>query len=236
MTPSSAQTESPMSRQAFGWIICGVAACGVAVVAFMLSGGNAATEMVDLGELSNEEIVQLGKGVVDGDGSAKITIMEFGNYECPACATFALRTKPQIDLAYTREGIVQFRYHDFAIGFPHEILAARAARCAGDQGRYFEYHDEVFRTQAEWAGPGSGAAGHFSGLARQLGLDRDAFESCLNSDEHADVVTANTLLGQRLGVTGTPTLFLRGEDGNLMRLGGSAFIDVQAAIDEILNP
>lgn len=215
------------------YIIIGVVAVGgIATIALVLrGGGSAATEPVDLGELADAELLELAQGMVYGDPDAPVTIMEFGNYQCGGCAAFALTTKPQVDMAYIETGQAKLVYYDFPFpNLPHSFLAARAVRCAGDQERYFDYHDLVFRTQRDWSVPSS-PVGHFEDLAEDLELDTDAFDACLNSDRFADVVTANSTLGQRLGVSVTPTLFVHHGTGAAQRLGGFQFIDIQQAME-----
>ena len=209
-----------------------VAVAGVAVLGFALGGGgNAASEPVDLGEIEDQELVNLAKGVVYGDPNAPVTIMEFGDYQCPACRMFGLNTKPQVDLAYIETGQAKLVFHDYPLEqHPHSFVAARAARCAGDQDRYFEYHDLLFQSQATWS-PMRNAVGHFRDLAGDLELDESAFQACLNSDRHADVVTANIQLGMKLGVTGTPSIFIHYGEGSAHRLGGFQFLDVQQAME-----
>lgn len=217
------------------YIVLGVVAvAGAVVVGLALrGGGTAASEAVDLGEIGNEELLDLAQGVIYGDPEAPITIMEFGDYECPSCAYFALAVKPQADLAYIQDGQAKLVFHDFPLPHlhPQAFLAARAARCAGDQDRYFDYHDQLFGTQRDWSGPES-AAGHFKQLAEDMGLDARAFRSCLDSDMHADVVTANKMLGERLGVTGTPNIFVH-DDRNSRRLAGFEFADIQQAFEAL---
>jgi len=87
-------------------------------------------------------------------------------------------------------------------------VAARAARCAGDQGKFWEYHDLLFGQQSRWSTKPSVPIKQFEEYAAQLGLDTQAFGQCLNSDRHADVVSANRLLGEQLGVNGTPTVII----------------------------
>lgn len=215
------------------YIIIGVVAvAGIAIIALVLrGGGSAATEPVDLGELADAELLELAQGMVQGDPDAPVTIMEFGNYQCNACRQFALLIKPQVDMAYVETGQAKFVYYDYpSVGFPHSFLAARAARCAGDQERYFDYHDAVYRTFYDWSLQRS-AAGHFEDLADEIGLDTGAFEECLNSDRFADVVTANITLGQRLSVLGTPGIFVHHGTGSAQRLGGFQFIDIQQAME-----
>ena len=217
------------------YIVVGVVAViGVAVVGLALrGGGSGASEPIDLGEIDDQDLVALAQGVVYGDPDAPVTIMEFGDYQCPACGQFALMTKPQVDLAYIQTGQAKLVFHDFPLPMhPHSFVAARAVRCAGDQDRYFEYHDLVFRTQPQWSAMSS-AVGHFNELADDLDLDTGAFSECLGSDRHADVVSANMTLGQRLGVGGTPTVFIHSGQGPARRLGGFQFIDVQQAMDAL---
>lgn len=222
-----------MTKKRFYAVLAGAAVGGaVALLALLLrGGGNAVSEPVELGEIEDRELIALAQGIVHGDPDAPITIMEFGDYQCPACGQFAQIVKPRLDLAYIQTGQAKLVFYDFPLSaHPHSFLAARAARCAGDQGRYFEYHDAVFRTQREWS-PMRNAAGHFRDLAEETGLDEDAFRACLDSDRHADVVTANLQLGQRLDVGGTPTVFVRREGAPAQRLGGFQFLDVQRAIE-----
>lgn len=209
-----------------------VAVAGTVVVALALRGGTPVVEPVDLGEITDQQLVDLAQGVVFGDPDAPITIMEFGDYQCPSCGYFALSVKPFVDTDYIETGQAKLVFHDFPLDqHPHAFLAARAARCAGDQQRYFEYHDEVFRTQMEWS-PMGNPAGHFKDLAEGVGLDARAFGECLDSDMHADVVTANRQLGERLGVGGTPAIFV--QDGQELRfIGGFEFAHVQQAMEAI---
>ncbi len=215
------------------YIIIGVVAvAGIAVVALALrGGGSGVTEPVDLGEIADAELLELAQGMIQGDPNAPVTIMEFGNYQCPACRQFALLVKPQVDMAYVETGQAKFVYYDYPNPqFPHSFLAARAARCAGDQDRYFDYHDAVYGTFDDWSMLGN-ATGHFGDLADDIGLDTGAFDDCLDSDRFADVVTANLTLAQRLGAPGTPAIYIHHGSGSAQRLAGFQFIDIQQAME-----
>jgi len=214
-------------------IILAVAVTGGGVLYYAMRGGSPAVEPVDLGEMEQQELIALAQPAgVYGDPDAPVTIMEFADYQCGACKQFGLFVKPQVDAAYIDTGRAKLVFHDFPILslHAHAFVAARAARCAGDQERYFEYHDRVFHTQEDWA-PLSSAVGHFKDLAKELQLDTQDFNACLQSDRHADVVTANMRLGDALGVSGTPALFVHREGSGVVRLGGSGFLDVQHAIE-----
>ena len=208
-----------------------VAVVGIVAVGASMRGSTGATELLDLGDVSDEELVAMAQGMIYGDPDAPVTIMEFGDYQCPACGQFAGSVKPQVDLAYIETGQAKLVFHDFPLpGHPNAFPAARAARCAGDQDQYFAYHDLLFRNQQQWSLK-SNPAGEFVSYAEEAGLDRSAFAECLESDRFADVVTANRMLGERLAVGGTPTLFVHTGQGPARRLGGFQFIDVQRAME-----
>ena len=214
-------------------IILAVAVIGGGVLYYAMRGGTATIEPVDLGDLEQQELIDMAQPAgVYGDPNAPVTIMEFADYQCPKCKEFGLFVKPQVDMAYIQTGQAKLVVHDFPLLMLHRhaFVAARAARCAGDQDRYFEYHDLVFRTQGDWA-PMESVIGHFDDLAEELRLDTRAFGDCLRSDRHADVVTANMRLGEALGVGVTPTLLVHRGGPPVVRLGGSSFLDVQKAIE-----
>ena len=184
-----------------------------------------------------EALVALATGVERGDPNAPITILEFGDFQCPACQQFATFVKPEIDMAYVDEGIVRFVYHDYPAHI-HSFLASRAARCALDQGEqyFWPYHDQLFAHQSTWGlsqGPPMNA---FEDYAAVIGLDADDFSSCLDSDRHADVVSANLRLGMELGVSGTPSMFMSQGGGRSIRVTRwSEFEAYQSVVERMLE-
>ncbi|MFQ5536993.1 MAG: DsbA family protein [Gemmatimonadota bacterium] len=223
----------------FYWILGIVAVIGVAAVGYSVGSnrlGTAATEPVEVEGLDNmETLVDLAQGVTKGDPDAPVTIVEFGDYQCPGCGAFALQVKPQVELNYVQTGKARFIFYDFPLIsiHPHAFLAARAARCAGDQGKFWEYHDLLFRNQSTWAAQQS-VMGTYLGYADDLGMDRDAFEACLKSDAYADVVSANMRLGYELGVDGTPTVMISEGRGMAQRLRNFDFASIQRVVEDLL--
>jgi protein-disulfide isomerase len=218
----------------------------IAAVALMWSRGGGASgaatgpvasivmgEMEDIGAL-----VQMATGVERGDPDAPITILEFADFQCPACQQFATFVKPQIDLAYVEGGIARFEFHDYPLaGHPHAFFAARAARCALDQGEqyFWPYHDQLFAHQATWSLSQSPPARAFEDYAGAIGLNVEDFGECLNSDRHADVISANMRLGTELGVTGTPTIFVSKGDGRSVRVSRwSEFEAIASVVDRMM--
>ena len=83
-----------------------------------------------------------------GDPDAPVTMIEFGDFQCPFCGRFYVQTESQIDEAYIQSGKVRFGYFNFAFLGPESTWAAEAAECASDQDKYWEYHDVLFSNQS----------------------------------------------------------------------------------------
>lgn len=229
-----------------------VAVVGAAAVWYGTRGGGVAVvEPIELGDLNDADVVSRALFAWRGDPDAKITIIEFGDYQCPGCRHFATSVKPFIDMTYVEEGIAKFEYRDFPLEqHPHAFLAARASWCANDLGQdtsgpqggdprkglplvreaYWEYHDALFRNQREWSAA-TNASRHFNRYADELGLDGGDFRRCLASDRHAEGVTASLMLGQRWGIGGTPAVVVNLGDGRPLMLGAADFGQIQAVIE-----
>jgi protein-disulfide isomerase len=225
-------------------ILIVAAVVGIAMVAYAVSpnvGGNdMAVAPVEMPVLDDpQELVALAQPVTLGNPDAPIKIMEFGDYQCPSCRFFQQQIKPRIDLTYIKDGHAQFVFFDFPLSIhPHAFLAARAARCAGDQGGsepYFKYHDALFGNQPTWA-ISAQPARLFVDYAQGIGLDEDVFEACLRSDRFADVVTANLRFAEELNLPGTPSVLVQGQ-GLPRRVDWSTldglFSAITAAVDSI---
>jgi len=211
-----------------------------AVQGSLSSASTVAVESIVAGEIENlGELVELATGIELGDPDAPITIMEFGDYQCPACQQFATMVKPQVELAYIQTGTARFVFHDYPLsGHPHSFLAARAARCALDQGNefYWPYHDQLFAHQTTWSLSQSAPMNAFETYASTIGLDVGQFAGCLDSDRHADVVSANLRLGIELGVSGTPTVFVSKGGGVATRVTRwGEFAGFQEVVDQLMS-
>jgi protein-disulfide isomerase len=190
--------------------VVGIAALGYAVAG---RGGGAVLEPVPVEGLNDPRtLVAKAEGIAMGDPSAPAKLLIFNDFQCPACANFAAQITPFLKAELVDAGKLQIVYHDFPLVnvHPHAFIAARAARCAGEQGKYWEYYSVLFGQQGRWSARPRAPLSDFEDYAAQVGVDRDAFGACLRSERYADVVTANMQLGQQLGVDGTPALILNG--------------------------
>jgi len=220
------------------YVVLGVVAVvGIGAVGYSIGSsalGAAAMEPVEVEGLDDQDVlVAMAQGVTKGDEDAPITIVEFGDYACPGCGGFAMSVKPQVELLLVETGKAKFVFYDFPLTslHPTSFLAARTARCAQDQDKFWEYHDALFRNQTSWRLEASPIA-QFLSYAEDLGLDGDEFEACVKSDRHAELVSANMRLGYELRVSSTPTIMVQGNDQFLM-LPGATFPAIQAAVEQI---
>ena len=209
--------EEAASSNVMLWTLAGAGVLAVAIIGWNVVSSifdQTARTSVEIEFETPQELLALAQGVELGNPDAAVTLMEFGDYQCPACQNFFRQAKPILDVSYIEPGRVRFVFYDFPLEgtHPNAFLAARAARCAGDQDGYWEYHDRLFLNQIVWAVQAD-PVGDFVRYAEDLGLDRGEFRSCLRSDRHADVVSANQLLGIQLGAQSTPTVMLDAGDG-----------------------
>lgn len=220
------------------YLLGAVGVIGVGVVAYSVGAtafSSAATEPVELDIADTEELVALAQGASMGDPDAPATIVEFGDFQCPGCGSFAMSVKPQIESALVQTGQAEFVFYDFPLVsiHPNAFLAARASRCAADQGSYWEYHQELFRNQSRWSSATMPTSA-FEDYAAGVGMDEGAFSECLNSDRHAELVSANMELGSRMGVSGTPTVLIN-VDGQTRRLSQFDFQSIQEAMEAMTS-
>lgn len=227
----SAKKKAPPSGgsnlKPFYAILAAIALGGIGWIAYSASGGSAAVEAIDLTGIDDATLFQTAQGVQSGPDDAPLQMFVFSDFTCPGCGAFAQYFEPQLKAEFVEAGKIRFVYYDFPLGgqagHRHGFLAARAARCAGDQDQFWQYHDVLFARQAEWALARNAPVSQMQEYADLLGLDDGAFEACLKSDQHAEVVSANRQLGERLGVNSTPTVFLGGRSVPALQMGYEEF-------------
>jgi len=155
-----------------------------------------------------------------GSDDAPITLVEFGDYQCFFCNKFFHDTEESILKNYVETGKVKIIFKDFTIIGPDSIVAAQAAHCANDQGKYWEYHDELYNN---WAGENNGWASseNLVKFAKNIRLNDDEFNQCMISGKYQQLVSSSSADAKNLGITGTPAFFVIGPDNQITRISGA---------------
>ncbi len=223
MAPQSLRTAPAKSPyRFFYWILVAIALVGIAALVYSVvrarTGGSAAMAPVQIDSTNLAAVNAKASPSVLGSPNAPVKLVEFADYTCPFCGEWAARVQPQLVQDFVNKGKLQIVFYEFPLGSEGEhkyaFLAARAARCAGDQGKFWEMHDRLFGTQSEWTFASTPPVKTFEGYAAGLGLDAAKYNACLESQRYADAITASHMLGDQLGVDSTPTIII-----NQRRLG-----------------
>jgi Protein-disulfide isomerase len=150
------------------------------------------------------------EGYLMGNANAPVQIMEFADFECPACGNFAVITEPDVRNRIVNAGLASYRFFDFPLPMHKNTMAAsNAAACAADQGKFWEMHDELFRNQPEWNGEATdNPKKFFLGYVKSLGINTDTWEKCFDAQTHQSRILANQAEGNRRKVQSTPTFVI----------------------------
>lgn len=163
------------------------------------------------------------KGPARGPGNAPVTLVEFSDFQCPFCSK-AHDTVEQVMQTYA--GKVRLVFRQFPLDMhKNAAKAAEAALCANDQGKFWEYHDVLFKNQQTLEVP------QLKDHANEVGIDQTKFASCLDSGKYAKTVQEDMTAGQKVGVSGTPAFFING----VMLSGAMPFDEFKRVIDQELG-
>jgi protein-disulfide isomerase len=144
-----------------------------------------------------------------GAGTTGVTLTEYGDFQCPACAEYYPLVK-QIKQLYGDKITFQFRHFPIQSNHPYALLAARAAEAAGMQGKFFEMHDLLYENQTTWS-PSSNPTEYFDGYAKQLGLNVKKFKEDMRADSTNRTVQADLAEATRKKFDSTPTFEINGK-------------------------
>lgn len=179
--------------------------------------------VADAASLPDAVAVDAGNSPSQGPTDAKVTVIEFGDFECPYCgAEEPVVTQMLSDYA----GRIRFVFKEFPLSsiHPYAELAAEAALAANAQGQFWPYHNTLYANQTELA------QGNLETYAMMLGLDITTFDTALDSHAYASAVAADEAYGMSVGVTGTPTFFING----IPVVGAVPYSDLQTIINREL--
>ena len=223
-----AKVRASANKQFVGALVL-VALAGVAGIGYAVSHRGPKIIIVDPNIPAGAPL-----GHLMGKADAPVQVMEFGDFECPACGNFATVTEPDIRTRLINTGIVAFRYYDFPLSqHKNSFTAHLAAACAEDQGKFWQMHDRLYSGQDEWSDfvdqTITDPLAVFRRYAKELGLDVTAWENCVTSQKYTAQIKANQAEGVRRGVEQTPTLVI----GN-QKVGGVSYDEFKQLVDTAL--
>lgn len=142
-----------------------------------------------------------------GNSKAKVTIVEFGDYQCPYCEKFYREEFPKLKKEYIETDKVKFVFMDSAFLGQESKDAAQGAYCAKDQDKFWEYHDELYQNQ-QGENSGGFSSDNLKKFASNIGLNTGEFDKCLLSGKYADLIADQLKLGTSFGISGTPSFII----------------------------
>ena len=203
---------------------------GSVVFYSLISSGNLGANIKQANNVVGSKInVSIDDDAILGDPKAKVTIVEFSDFQCPFCRRFWKDTLPQIKKEYIDTGKARFIYRDYPLSFhPGAQVAAEATECAKEQGKYWEMHDKIFEEQ-EKKGQGTiqFGASDLKTWASKIGVDVKSFNQCLDAGKYKAEVEKDFADGSSYGVSGTPTTYVNGKP----MVGALQFSAFKTAID-----
>jgi protein-disulfide isomerase len=171
-------------------------------------------------------------GQVLGDSNAPVTVVEFGDPQCPVCKAFSQEVAPQLISSQVKTGNVKYEYEPYIIIGPDSKPAMRAALAAGDQGRFWNYLQLFYRNQGE-ENSGYVTDDFLTNIAKGAGVpDIDEWNQSRNGSQWDSILAKGTADAQSLGFNGTPSILVEGPKGQ-KPLSGFTLPEIQAAIQQV---
>jgi protein-disulfide isomerase len=188
---------------------------------------------------TNGNVMTLGpRDAILGNASAKVTLIEYGDYQCPFCGQYFSQTEPLIVQNYVNTGKINMVFRNFAFLGPESTAAAEAAECAEDQNKLWAYHDALYSAKvADDAKGGTEDDGFFTNalflkLAQQIGgFNMTTFSSCITNDTDGNLVLTDKGNAAAFGVNSTPSFFI---DGQAIT-GAQPYSVFQQALDQAVQ-
>ena len=182
--------------------------------------------------LSKENLLK--GSTILGNPNAKITIVEFGDYQCTFCYKFHDETMKKINDKYIETENVNFIYKDFPLNGKQSILASEASYCAEKQGKFWEYHNTLYNN---WGGENTGwiTENVLLGFAKDVRLNLDDFSQCLENSEFRQKVLDNEQFGKNIGINATPSFLIFNDDEVYRIIGAQPFEKFEQAFQKLGN-
>ncbi len=209
-------------------LLAGIAVAGVIALVLVLRGkpvsipANVVVQTADTAGF---------RGYLLGQPTAPVEVTEYGDFQCPACASFDVTQFPTVKERLIAGGVVRWRYRDFPLSqHRHSRLAAHAAACADEQGKYWEMHRLIYESQLDWAEQSDGGAtSFFRDLVKTIGGDPARYDACMQSAKYAGRIQASYDEGTKVGLGSTPTFLI----GGRLYPGAIYYDDLKKVVDSL---
>ena len=224
------EARSASSRpKAFFWVLGAIAIVGIAALGYVATKPKAAP--VDAQNIADTSNAGPPQGYLLGKVDAPVKIVEFADFECPACAGFATITEPDVRSRIIDAGLANLTYYDFPLTQHRNTLAAsNAAACADEQGKFWPMHDRLFSAQDEWNMEATDSPkAFFKRYAGEVGLDVAKWETCFDARKYQKRISANLAEGLRRGVGSTPSFII----GNKLYRGMGSYDEMKKIVDSL---
>ena len=167
-----------------------------------------------------------------GNPNAKISIVEFGDYQCTFCYKFHKDTMKMIVEQYVVDGEVNFVYKDFPLNGPSSMMASEASYCAQEQGKFWQYHDMVFEN---WEGENTGWVTRVAleRFAKNVGLDMIEFNSCMDNSKYHQKVLENEEFARKINIDATPSFIIFDDTDAYRIIGAQPFETFEQVLNEL---
>lgn len=209
-------------------LITGIATVGIIIAAIFFLGSNNVSQSNPNPNKVDEKILIKSDSNKIGSESAKVRLVEFGDYQCPACGLAHPIVKRITD---NYKDKILFVFRNFPLSqHQNAQVAAEAAEAAGAQGKYWEMHDMLYENQDKWSDSNS-PVDIFAEYAKKLNIDINKFKQDITSNKFAEKINIDQSDGSNVGVNFTPTFYLNGEK----IVGSNSFADITKKIDTLLK-
>lgn len=228
---SNVVSSSQGSKKTFYIVLALIAVLGVAALSYATTQ-SAKNRIITLDPNLPPVTSQ---GYVLGSPDAKVELVEFGDFECPACGEYAELAEGDVRAKYITTGKVRFRFIDFPLsGHQNTLNASNAAACADEQGKFWEMHDLIYSTQDRWNGLATkNPDAYLKTLAKGItGIDAAKFDDCIETRRMLPKVQSHLKIAEERGVRSTPTFQIGDKQYQLMR--GDQVAQMSKILDDAL--
>ncbi|HEU4698340.1 MAG TPA: thioredoxin domain-containing protein [Gemmatimonadales bacterium] len=206
---------APAGMKRFYGVLAGAAIVGIGVLGWQMSQKKSRVSIPVNAAITVADTAGF-RGYVLGSPTAPVEVVEYADYQCPACQSFEMVQFPDVRQQLIETGRLRWRYRDFPLISIHRntMVATHAAACAADQGdaKYWALHHRLYEAQPEWGGerPPSNPAPLVRGYAEAVGLDMAKYDECMQSAKYAGRIEASRKEAEEMGVNSTPTFLIQG--------------------------